>query len=86
METVIPVIGIVVLVIFLIAKTAVIVPHAKDKRLGPDPFFMPETEVEHLDLPLGCDWLITTPLTISVEDGIVTCAEEGSHTECMGLE
>jgi hypothetical protein len=66
--------------------TAVMVPHDKDELLGPDPFFMPDTECEHLKLPLGCEWLITTPLTIAIEDGIVTCAEEGSHAECMGLE
>ncbi|MHC4967318.1 MAG: MauE/DoxX family redox-associated membrane protein [Planctomycetota bacterium] len=66
--------------------TAVVVPHSKDELVGPDPFFLPATECEHLELPTGCEWLITTPLTVTVEDGIVTCAEEGSHTECMGLE
>jgi hypothetical protein len=65
--------------------TAVLVPHAKDDKLGPDPFYVPDTECEHLELPLGCEWLITTPLIFTIEDGIVTCAEEGDHRACMGL-
>ena len=68
------------------AAVALELHYDKDELLGPDPFFMPDTECEHLELPLGCEWLITTPLTIATEDGIVTCAEEGSHAECMGLE
>jgi hypothetical protein len=66
--------------------TAVEVPESKDRMSGPNPWPMPETMVEHLQLPLGCDWIFTTPLTLTIEDGIVTCAEEGSHTRCMGLE
>jgi hypothetical protein len=65
--------------------TAVMVPHGKNERLGSNPFPLPRTECEHLELPLGCEWLITTPLIITVEDGVVTCAEEGDHKGCMGL-
>jgi hypothetical protein len=66
--------------------TAVQVPVNKTSRLGENPWPMPQTNCEMLELPLGCDWLFTTPLTLTIEDGIVTCAREGDHTECMGLE
>jgi hypothetical protein len=66
--------------------TAVEVPESKDQLRGSNPWPMPETMVEHLKLPLGCDWIFTTPLTLTIEDGIVTCAEEGGHERCMGLE
>jgi hypothetical protein len=31
---------------------------------------------EVLELPVGVDWLMTPPLVIAIEDGIVTCAQE----------
>jgi hypothetical protein len=66
--------------------TAVEVPESKNELRGSNPWPMPETRCEHLQLPVGCDWIFTTPLTLTVEDGIVTCAQEGGHTRCMGLE
>lgn len=46
----------------------------------------PPLECELLSLPLGCDWIITTPLTLRIVDGIVQCVTEGEHRECMELE
>jgi len=66
--------------------TAVEVPVSKDELRGSNPWPMAETRCEHLQLPVGCDWIFTTPLTLTIEDGIVTCAEDGGHTRCMGLE
>ncbi len=65
--------------------TAVEVPAAKDHLRDAGAWDMPETGCELMTLPLGCDWIISTPLTITVENGIVTCATEGDHAECMGL-
>lgn len=47
---------------------------------------MPETACELLALPVGPDWIITTPLTLRIENGVIRCIEEGSHKRCMGLE
>ncbi len=66
--------------------TAVEVPDGRDRMTSPSAWIMPVTEVEHRQLPLGCEWIITTPLVITVTDGVVTCAEEGDHRKCMGME
>ena len=65
--------------------TAVEIPEEKNLMSGPNPWPMPDTECELLSLPLGCDWVVTPPLTFRIEDGIVTCATEGKHKECMDL-
>ncbi len=65
--------------------TAVEVPQSKSVLTSSDAWPMPATECELLALPLGCDWIITAPLTITVENGTVTCATEGDHIQCMGL-
>jgi hypothetical protein len=66
--------------------TAVEVPYDKTTMTGADAWPMPQTECEHLQLPVGCDWIMTTPLTLTIVDGIVKCAQEGGHERCMGLE
>jgi hypothetical protein len=65
--------------------TAIEVPYSKTRLTGPNPWPMVRTECEMLQLPLGCDWIMTTPLTLRIVDGIVECVEEGSHEECMLL-
>jgi len=47
---------------------------------------MPQTKCRHLALPLGPNWVITTPMTVRIENGVITCAQEGDHRACMGLE
>jgi hypothetical protein len=64
--------------------TAIEVPFDKTHLRGSGSWPMPETECEHLQLPVGCDWIITTPLVVTLQDGIVECAEEGDHTRCLG--
>ena len=66
--------------------TAVEVPEEKNLLRPDHAWFMPETDCELLELPLGCDWIIQTPLALRIEDGIVTCAVEGDHKQCMELE
>ena len=65
--------------------TAVEMPYAKDLMSSDHDWPMPETDCELLSLPLGCDWVVTPPLTFRIEDGIVTCAFEGGHSVCMEL-
>lgn len=66
--------------------TAVEVPQEKGLLTSPDGWAMPRTDCEMLSLPLGADWIITTPMTLRIEDGVITCAQESDHKECMGLE
>ena len=47
---------------------------------------MPCEACERLELPLGCDWLVTPPVVIALEDGVVRCAkeaEEPDEPECL---
>ncbi|MFK7961276.1 MAG: MauE/DoxX family redox-associated membrane protein [Phycisphaerales bacterium] len=66
--------------------TAVLVPFGKTERMAAGAWSVPDTECELLELPLGVDWIMTTPLTIRVEDGLITCAAEEDHRACMDLE
>ncbi|NNF42454.1 MAG: hypothetical protein HKN62_05305 [Phycisphaerales bacterium] len=67
--------------------TVVEVPDGPERLTSPDAWSMPDTAARHAaPLPLGVNWIITTPLALRLEDGIVQCATEGDHTECMGLE
>ena len=66
--------------------TAVEVPQSKVQLTDPKGWSMPETACELLSLPLGADWIITTPMTLRIEDGVITCAQENEHKNCMGLE
>ncbi len=67
--------------------TAVEVPDSKNGPVtSPNAWPMPQTDVEHLQLPVGCEWIITTPLTFRIVDGVVKCVIEGGHRKCMELE
>jgi hypothetical protein len=42
--------------------------------------------VGHLELPVGSDWIVTPPVVVSVESGIVACAKEADDPdapECL---
>lgn len=62
---------------------AVEIPGSTDAWHGDSAWDMPETQVEHLRMPLGAEYIITTPLILTIEDGVVTCAKEGDHAPCM---
>ncbi len=66
--------------------TAVEVPVDEKTKTSPHAWPMPRTECELLDLPVGITWVLTTPLTLRIVDGVVDCAEEGGHRKCMELE
>ena len=66
--------------------TAVEIPASKTQLRGDNPWSMPQTQCQLLTLPIGTDWILTAPLIITIENGVVTCAEEGNHRRCMGLE
>ncbi|MCA9291672.1 MAG: hypothetical protein KDA25_11135 [Phycisphaerales bacterium] len=34
-----------------------------------------------VDLPVGCDYIVTTPIVLALEDGVITCAKEGDDPE-----
>ena len=54
---------------------------------GGTPWDMPALPgVELLELPAGPDYIVTTPLVLTVEDGIVTCAQEGDYRRCLGVQ
>ncbi len=65
--------------------TAVLVP-GKREAVPAGSWDMPITECEMLELPVGCDWIVTTPVAMRVVDGIVEDVAEGEHRAVMGLE
>ena len=65
---------------------AVQIPHSKTELMPPSPWNMPATPCEMLELPLGCNWIITPPLAFTIENGTVICAVEGDgYEQCLGL-
>ncbi len=67
--------------------TAIEVPQSKTVLTSENAWWPgPSDGFELLSLPLGCDWIITTPLALRIVDGVVRCATEGEHRECMELE
>ncbi len=67
--------------------TAIEVPDSKTVLTNENAWWPgPSEAFELLSLPLGCDWIITSPLTLRIVDGVVECATEGEHRECMELE
>lgn len=65
---------------------AVEIPASREMLTDSAAWPMPQNVCQELlSLPLGCQWSITAPLTLTIEDGIVTCATEGDHRKCMGL-
>jgi len=63
--------------------TAIEVPYAKDRMTPPNAWPVPRTGVESMQMPLGPDYIITTPLAIRIEDGRIACIEEGDHATCF---
>ncbi|MDP7070967.1 MAG: hypothetical protein QF561_06430 [Phycisphaerales bacterium] len=56
--------------------TLVAVPETKEGFLEQGPLDNPCLDCIEVELPIGVDWLITVPAVISLEDGIVQCAQE----------
>jgi hypothetical protein len=66
--------------------TAVEIPFDRRNMRGPSPWDMPEVDVQHLALPLGPDWVMTPPIIITIENGVVSCAAEAEYEGCLGVE
>jgi hypothetical protein len=66
--------------------TAIEIPESETVLTSTRGWTMPQTPCELMSLPLGCQWTITPPLALTIEDGKVTCAVEGEGFEpCLGL-
>lgn len=58
-------------------------PHTTTLYAVPEPDGFPEgdpvecADCPEMELPIGTEWLITTPALVRLEDGVVTCAEAG---------
>jgi hypothetical protein len=67
--------------------TAVEIPAARDVLTAADAWQIPPVDhVELLALPLGCNWIIQPPLAVTLQDGVVICANEGDHKACFALQ
>ena len=60
-----------------VPTTLIAVPEAKQGFEVDGVLPLLVTGHEELELPIGCDWLITTPILVAMEDGVVVCATEG---------
>ena len=65
---------------------AIEIPVDKETLTAPNAWELPMTNCVLMNLPVGTDWIITSPLVLRIENGTVTCAEEGDHKECLRLK
>lgn len=66
--------------------TVIAIPETKTGWSDEEPYPMPCDACAKLEFPLGCDWLVTPPVVIALEDGIVQCAtqvEDPIEPECL---
>lgn len=66
--------------------TAIEIPDSKTDLRSPQAWPMPPNACEMMELPLGCDWIIEAPLALRIENGIIQCASEGEHKDCLQIE
>jgi len=66
--------------------TVVEIPYDRTRLRGSAAWEMPEADVQMLSLPIGPDWVMTPPIIITIQDGVVTCAMEGEYEDCLGVE
>ena len=69
-----------------IPTTAIRIPEKRDGFEVRGTHHMPCSKCEMLQLPTGCDWVITTPILMALENGVVICAKEGDEPldpECL---
>jgi hypothetical protein len=65
---------------------AIEVPTENDGTVPAGAWEVPPTACRMTRLPSGVDWIITTPLSLRIEDGFIVCAEEGDVAACLELE
>ena len=69
-----------------VPTTLVAIPESKSGFSTEGTLDNPCADCALLELPVGTDWLMTPPILIAIEDGVVQCAKEGEDSEmpeCM---
>ena len=61
--------------------TVIAIPEYKDGFETDGTYPMPCTQCEKLQLGLGCNYIVTPPVVVAIEDGIVVCAKEGVEAD-----
>jgi len=68
------------------ATTLVAIPEMKDGFIEDGQIENPCIDCLELELPIGVDWLMTPPIVIAIENGVITCAQEaedGMMPQCL---
>jgi hypothetical protein len=65
---------------------AIEVPTEDDGAVAAGSWEVPATACRMMRLPAGVNWIITTPLALRIEYGLIVCSEEGDVTACFELE
>ena len=69
-----------------VPTTLITIPESKDGFETDGILDQPCFDCRELELPVGCDWLMTPPLVLALEDGVVQCAKEAEDSdvpECL---
>jgi len=64
-----------------VPTTIVAIPEYKRKFETEGVYEMPCVDCEKLTLKFGCDWIISPPTVVALEDGVIKCAIEGEEVE-----
>ncbi len=64
-----------------VPTTLVAIPESKEGFSSADAFESPCYDCAETQLPIGVDWIISTPLVVAIDDGIVRCAKENEEYE-----
>ncbi|HJN80514.1 MAG: hypothetical protein QF781_09015 [Phycisphaerales bacterium] len=66
--------------------TLVAIPESVDGFIEDGQLENPCIDCAELDMPVGVDWLMTPPVVIAIEDGVIRCAQEaedGMMPQCL---
>lgn len=69
-----------------VPTTLIAIPEQKDGFETEGLLDQPCLDCRELELPVGCEWLMTPPLVVAIEDGTVQCAKEAEDSdvpECL---
>ncbi len=60
--------------------TLVAIPEMKDGFIEDGQLENPCLDCAEVDLPVGVDWLMTPPVVVAIEDGVIQCAQEAEDS------
>lgn len=63
--------------------TVVEIPASATELRGPNPWDMPNVDAQQLALPVGPNWVMTPPIIIAIDNGVVSCAMEAGFEDCL---